>query len=298
MVNKFIYFPKKGILTGLIFCCCLVIIPFTSLRLQTAPSVAVEPILFVPPAEFLNNIKGGFKNSLADVYYIKGILAITDEFKSRKQRIHWIQELFKAALLLDPDLLQAYFFAGAAIVNSKEELKKGNEFLSFGLNNSPGYWQIPHWIGFNHYLIGDYLKAAEFYRRASEFPQSPNYLKSNQPMLYYRAGEAQLGLMYLESLLQSVNDPQQLKWLKLKIDWLKGIVVLQDGVEKFRDHKQRLPKNLEELISEGFILEIPKDPFGQGYYLAADSGKVKSSFGSGSKPDEAKADIGCSKCKK
>ena len=84
----------------------------------------------MPPVEYLKNIKGGFKNSLADAYYIKGVLAITDEFESRKQRIGWIQEVFKAAVLLDPDLLQAYFFAGAAIVNSKEELKKGNEFLA------------------------------------------------------------------------------------------------------------------------------------------------------------------------
>ena len=130
MVNKLIYFPKKGILTGLIFCCCLVIIPLTSLHLQTVPSLAVEQIFFMPPVEYLKNIKGGFKNSLADAYYIKGVLAITDEFESRKQRIGWIQEVFKAAVLLDPDLLQAYFFAGAAIVNSKEELKKGNEFLA------------------------------------------------------------------------------------------------------------------------------------------------------------------------
>ncbi|MCF7907600.1 MAG: hypothetical protein K9L86_01825 [Candidatus Omnitrophica bacterium] len=303
MANKLIHFSQKGILTCLLFSFCLVAIPFLSSSLQTATPAIEERILFVPPAEFLRSIKGGFKNIIADTYYIRGVLAISDEFKSRKERIKWVQEVFKAAVLLDPDMLQAYFFAGSAIVNSKEEIKQGNEFLKFGLTQSPSYWQIPYWIGFNYYLLDDYLSAAEFYRKASLFPEAPNYLKSNQPMLYYRAGEVRLGLMYLEGLLESVSDPDQLKWLKLKIEWLKNMVVLQDKVEQFKDRYQRLPNNLAELVDRNFISEIPNDPFGGGYYLGTESGKIRSRFGKRVEADTKETDPiepkkSCSSCKK
>ncbi len=288
MVNKLIYLQEKGILTFLTFVFCLAVIPFLSLRLQALPPLTAERILIVAPDEYLKNIKGGFRNLLADAYYIRGVLAITDEFESRQERIDWIQAVFKASVLLDPDMLQAYFFAGSAIVNSKAELKKGNQFLEEGLVVSPGYWQIPYWIGFNHYLLGDYLKAAEYYRRASKLEGAPNYLKSNQPMLYYRAGEPRLGLMYLEGLLRSVNDPDQLKWLKLKIEWLKNIVILQDAVEQFRQSHKRLPAGLEELLEKGLIAEIPEDPFGSGYYLGTESGKIRSYMGGGPKPESLK----------
>ena len=303
MVNKLAHFSEKGILKFLVFLACLLIIPFLSLRLQTDTALLGERLLFVPPQEYLSNIRGGFRNLLADVYYIKGVLAVTDEFNSRQERISWTQQVFKAAVLLDKDMLQAYFFAGSAIVNSKEELKQGNEFLILGLTNSPAYWQIPYWIGFNYYLIGDSLKAAEFYRLASQRPGAPNFLKSNQAMLFYKAGEPRMGLMYLEGLLESVSDPEQLKWVKLKIEWLKNMIVLQDAVESFKDRYNRLPQDLEELISRRLISSVPKDPFGGGYYLDDQSGKIKSSFGMPTKvkttPEKpAESGEGCSKCKK
>ncbi len=279
MVNKFIHFREKGILNLLIFLACFSLIPFLSLRLQINSAITEERLLFVPPYEYLRNIQGGIKNLLADVYYIKGVLGVTDEFRNREERLPWIQEVFKAAVLLDKDMLQAYFFAGSAIVNTKDELKQGNEFLLFGLVNSPTYWQIPYWLGFNYYLLGDNLKAAEFYALASKRPGAPGFLKSNQVMLYYRAGEPRLGLLYLEGLLESVKDPQQLKWVKLKIEWLKNMITLQDAVESFKDHYGRLPQSLEELENKGIISDIPQDPFGSGYYLDSESGKIKSRFG-------------------
>src|SRR3989338_1285925 len=133
MVNKFIHFQEKGILSLSLFLACLFTIPFLSLRLESRPVLTEERLLFIPPYEYLRNIQGGFKNLLADAYYIKGVLAVTDEFRSRAERISWIQEVFKATVLLDKDMLKAYFFAGSAIVNTKEELRQGNEFLIFGL---------------------------------------------------------------------------------------------------------------------------------------------------------------------
>ncbi|MDD3296533.1 MAG: hypothetical protein PHU64_04140 [Candidatus Omnitrophica bacterium] len=302
MADKPFCLSKERVLIGLLIPCCLAALVFTSRRLEHFSFSYEKYTYFVPNTKYLELIQGGFRQVLADAYYIKGILAITDNFPSYSDKVYWVQKNFEAAITLNPELLQAYFFGGVVMTQDKESLSTGIKFLESGLRLNPLKWEIPYWIGFNYYQLGDYLSAAQFYQQASILPGAPNYLKSNQPMLYYRAGKAGMGLLYLKGLEASVTDPQQLDWIKLKIEWLSNIVMLEEKVREFSKNYGRLPKDLNELAEEGLIELIPKDPFGGGYYLDAKSGKIMSSFSQGAeagrnKPNEAEPAKGCSSCK-
>jgi tetratricopeptide (TPR) repeat protein len=280
MGNKLIYFWPKRILIFAVFAVCLVSLPFFSSRLNQISSKAdQEPLLFIPPENYLANLSGGFKYILSDAYYIQGILTLSDKFDTRLARLSWVQEHFKAAVLIDPEMLQAYFFGGIVLARNQETGQKAIEFLKRGLEISPGKWEIPYWIGFNYYQLGEYLEAVKFYKKASGLPGAPNYLRSNQPMFYYKAGESEQGVFYLEGLKETIKDSRQLKWVELKIEWLKNIVSLERGVEGFKERYGRAPKSLKILVDKGLIDMIPDDPFGRGYYLDKESGRVKSRFG-------------------
>lgn len=140
------------------------------------------------------------------MFYIRGILDISGEFDSPAIRIERVQSDFSAALSLDPKLVQGYFFASIVLGHDRESIAKAIDFLEKhkGLNNSE--WRIPYWLGFSYYELGNYRKAVDNYREASLLPRAPDFLKSNPVMLYYKAGKADLGVVYLRGLLDSLKE--------------------------------------------------------------------------------------------
>ncbi len=303
MDNKSAYFTAKGILASpgfqpkmyfLAAAVCLGLVVGFSSRLQRDFGLEKQKILYTPPPEALRLFSGSFRSFLADMFYIRGILGITDEFNDPARKISWVQDNFAAALSLDSRLVQGYFFAAIVLGRDKESIAKGIAFLEEhrGLNNSE--WRIPYWLGFNYYQLGDYLQAARYYQEASGLPGAPEFLKSNPAVFYYRAGKAELGVKYLRGLLNSLKEKRQAKWLKLKLTWLENIVILEKKVEEFQSRFGHLPENLEELTARGLIPELPQDFFGQGYYLDRESGRVKSRFGQ--TVNHSYPDSSCSGC--
>ncbi len=303
MADKSLHFSKKGILGVGLFLLCAILIPELSFTLRKYAPADDYKFRSVPAPKYLQLMRGGFKSLLADFYYIRGILDLSESFNDYSQRVDWLLDNFRAAVYLDPQLIQAYFFGGMVVVREKKEIKKGIAFLEEGLTLSPWSWEIPYWIGFDYYQLGDYLKAIEYYKKAGKFAEAPNFLKSNPAMLYYKAGKAGLGIMYLEGLLESIKDEKQFEWIELKLNWLKGIVILEQGIGRYQKQYGRLPKNIKEMVSAGIINQVPVDPFGQGYYLDPESGEIKSRFGPSEAdlqknptppPDKSPS---CSKCK-
>lgn len=286
MGDKSVCISKKGVLTrsmpnalGLMFFICLVSLPCISFHLQKVFSFKKKGIFVVPQArKYLDLISPGLKSIFADVFYVKGVLAVTDRFDDPRQSTAWVQDNFGAAISLDPKFTEGYFFGGIVVADNKEGTKKGIEFLEKYRYLNPSDWRILYWTGFNYYQLEDYITAANLYHQASEMPGAPPFLKSNQAMFYYRADKADLGVMYLEGLLNSVKDPHQLEWIKTKLEWLKNIIFLKKKAEEFETIYGKLPDSLDDLVKEGVILEVPSDPFGKGYYWDKETDRVKSKF--------------------
>jgi len=101
-------------------------------------------------------------------------------------------------------------------------------------------------------------------------------------MFYYKAGKAEMGLVYLESLAQTITDERLMELFKKKIDWLKNIVFLEGKTRKFKELYGFWPKDLNELVQKGLIEKVPDDPFGRGYQLdknwEKNPGKIRSVF--------------------
>ncbi|MBU4305094.1 MAG: hypothetical protein KJ893_05700 [Candidatus Omnitrophica bacterium] len=279
MGNKYIYIWKKRILTPFVFIACVILL-FSFARSFDGHLTACRGTdVFISPLSYVGYIEGGFKGFCADVFYIKGVLSITDELKDKAVRLRRIQDNFAAALLLDNRLIQAYFFAGIVCGRTQNDLEQAIVFLKKYRVLNPLEWKIPYWIGFNYLQMGDYLSALQWYETAAALPGAPAFLKSNQAMLYYKAGIVSPGIVYLEGLLKTVKDEKQLEWITLKLTWLKNIVFLEQKAAEFKETTGRYPQQLAELVEKGLIPAVPEDPFGSGYYFEKGSGRVKSRLG-------------------
>ncbi|OQX54099.1 MAG: hypothetical protein B5M48_01710 [Candidatus Omnitrophica bacterium 4484_213] len=272
-------FSKKGTVFSIILGICIFSVVSLSFYLRKAFLLPKKKFLYTPPPKYVELISGSFKGFFADLFYIRGVLALAERMENTSLWVDWVQENFRAAVYLDPDLIQAYFFAGVVVTKDAQSIQRGIEFLRQGLTLNPKSWQIPYWLGFNYYQLGDYFKAIRCYQIASQLQDAPAFLKSNLPMLYYRAGRPDIGILYLRGLLQSVKDKKQLEWIKTKLIWLQNLVFLEQKVDEFRKAFGFPPKTLEDLVNYKLIPRIPEDTFGGGYYLNKETKRVESKFG-------------------
>jgi tetratricopeptide (TPR) repeat protein len=234
---------------------------------------------YVPPYAYLDIMSGNFRPLVAQMFLIRGIMSIAEK---DPQSFDFILDNLKLAAQLDPKLTYAYIVAGIIAPRNGQELRRATIFMKQGMENAPDDWRLPFWIGFNYMQMGDNLKAAEYYRRASTLPRAPNYVKSMTAFYYYQADKSDMALVYLESVRNYIKNSHTLQNIDLKITWLQNIVFLEEKVKAFRQASGRWPDDLDELVKAGLIDKIPHDTFGKGYELdknqAKYPGRVKSRF--------------------
>lgn len=274
--------PEVNFLVNSGLVCAFLFVIIGSVFLDKAVFLKKERSYYVPPLNYLLFISATHKHLFADMFFIRGVLDLSEEFPPGFDRLGYLLKNFEIATTLDPKLTRGYFFAGIVSPVKKEQIPQCIQFLKQGIKRDPDSWQIPFWIGFNYFQIGNYGQTIEYYQTAASLAGAPGYLKTNLAFYYYQAGYPQLGLLYFESLLDSVKDKRITRMIEQKIKWLKDIVFLEGKVKEFKQKYGRWPKDLEELVSKRLIEKIPDDPFGKGYYLSEEwykePAKVKSRF--------------------
>ncbi len=275
MVDNSISISKKRRLIILLVLAAVAVAGFSFCLSTIAPQASASGY-FLLPAGYFRLLPGSLQSCVADFFYIRGILALSGIDEDPAEKLSFIQELFARALVLDPSLSESYFFAGLAVGDDESSLRRGIEFISRYRYLNARDWRLLYWIGFNHYLLGEHLEAAGYYRQASLLPGAPSFLKSNQAMLFYQAGKPEMGVRYLEGLQYATRDLRQKKWIKIKLAWLKDIVFLEGKTAEFKRRLGRPPRDLKELGEQGVVGGLPEPSVVQGYYYVREQDRVKS----------------------
>jgi len=261
------------------FLCLLFLFLSVGFSLYLSKSVSLEKrkVYFLPQAKYLKAISGSHKHLAASLFFVKGVLDISEKIP---QRIDYLLDVFRTSVKLDPRLVGAYVIGGVVVPKTKQDIVLAIDFLKEGMELNPKEWRIPFWIGFNNLELSIYPKVIEYYQLASELPDSPRYLKSNLAYYYYKSDKPKEGLLYLQTLKESLEDERLIKSIEQKITWLENIAYLEAKVKVYKDTYQSWPDSLDDLVRVGLISEIPEDPFGGGYELGKDwyrgQGRVKS----------------------
>lgn len=242
----------------------------TENRTKAGPA---QNFYFIPSLKYISLAGATHKTFLGYLFFIRGILDLNQPFPASINRMDYLLANFKAAGTLEPELTRAFFFGGVVAVRNRQDAFKAIAFLQEGSQQRPKDWKFPFWIGLNYLQLGDYSRANEYYRKAAQLPGSPGYLKTNSVFFYYKTGEVDQGIAYLQSLILSLDDKRLIELIKFKLDWLKQLAELEEKVKEYYKLYGKYPRDLEELKNKKLILEIPADSFGQGFYLekSADS---------------------------
>lgn len=263
----------------LVVCYVAIIVPFSSLLVHRP----LEVRLGVPPdARLLKSVTADQRYAVADwlivrvLFYFGTLMEQDRRVVSPKPEYYNMFKTLETALKLDPYNMDAYYFMQAAFTWEIGRANDVNRVLAYGMKHRVWDYQLPFYAGFNAaYFLKDYKAAALYMRRAAELSGEPLFINL-AARYFYEAGENELGLIFLDSMMKGVRDPGVKKVFALRKAALEAVRKIQQVIADYRlANGGKIPDNIDELVATGFLDKVPVDPYGGTFYLDQD-GKVRS----------------------
>lgn len=251
--------------------CAAGLMQLTHRRLRDVPMPQSHQLLeTLPSTQALHFLSMGYKSLVADYYWLRAINEYGDILK---HDYHYpnVAPLMERCLSLDPYFRTGYVFAGTALTTQGMDPAISNQLLEQGMLYRREEWRIPFLLGFNnYYFFHDYVKAARFFAKAATLSDVPDYVGPLATRLAVEAGEPAVGLQLVDSILESVHDPQTLKvyqerrkllQLEIELRWLA------EALDRYQNTMGKKARELPDLVAAGLLQNIPTDPLGGTYFI-------------------------------
>lgn len=241
---------------------------------------AVVQLGFWPSAEILRFAGGDQKQLLAELAVCKVLFYYGTMVEKWKQQIiippefYTMYRTLETATRLDPYNADSYYFAQAAFTWEVGRAAEVNHLLEYGMRYRAEDWTLPFFVGFNSaYFLKDYEKGAKYLQRAAEL-SGQAYLANLSSRYFFEAGRSEMGIAFLRSMEAQTKDQRERDIYALRRTALEASFFIEQAVALYRDRYGKIPANLLDLVKDGLLAELPKDPYGGVFYLDS-AGKVR-----------------------
>lgn len=236
-----------------------------------------EDMKYLPSGQFLKGAALAYDELFADYLWIKTIVYFGDHFETDKS-YKWLYHLLDIISTLDPYFEYVYEFGGVALAYWTNDISHSINILKKGLVIVPKtherYWTIPFFLGFDYmYYKKDFAAAARYLEEATKYPGHPRYLPLLVARLYSNARDPEIAIKFLQEIYRSTKNEEAKKNLLKRIKEIiveRDILIIEDARDQYHKKTGSSPSNLEELVSSGFLKEIPREPFGGKYFIKED----------------------------
>jgi hypothetical protein len=193
-----------------------------------------------------------------------------------------LYQLLDLTTSLDPRFDIAYRFGAVFLAegypNGPGRPDLAIRFLEKGLRERPDKWQYMQDIGFVRYWYErDYQGAAQWFRKASEVPGAPIWLKPLAATTLAQGGDRRSSRVMWLTILQSAD----VDWLKqqaerrlTQLHALDDIDELQRIIDTYSQRTGTPPLDWMTLVRARVLRGVPADPTGVPYELTTD-GRVQ-----------------------
>lgn len=235
------------------------------------------PAGYVLPSKFSRMLALGHKGLLADFLFLK-VSTFYGERHLNKTDLSDDDWAYLASALdvitdLDPHFSDPYIL-GQAILGWEGMVSEAIHLLEKGHKYRYWDWRMPYYIGFNYfYFMEEYGRAAEYMMEAARHSDSHAFLKPLAARLSYYAGKSQTGVLFLKEMIAESQSPNIQAALKVRLQALEGAAYLENLIEKFIAERGVAPENIEDLLSAGYLDELPVEPYG-GRWIILKTGRV------------------------
>ncbi len=242
----------------------------------------VDTPLYLPEARYVKLVSFGFNYFASDVLWFQTINYFGKHYEGDKD-YRWLYHMCDLVTELDGKKKYAYEFCGTLLSWEAKDAESSNRILSKAIEQLPEEWRYQYLRGFNHwYFLENRELAKEDLQRAAKLPGAPPFVASIASRLIGDKDSLDTAIMFLKDLIDNTNDEHAKKSLKNKLKRAKlskYLNYLQEKVDQFEMKYQRKLTDLNELVSSGFIEEIPKEPFKGSFLLDEETHRVVTSSG-------------------
>ena len=267
------YWPAPGLFLAIVLY-ALVVPGMWEQREQARSEI---PAGYIIPSKFSRILALGHQGILSDYLFLKtatfvggrsgaGQIMTADDWDYVVASLDVITDLdpyFKDPYLLGTGLLT---WDAQRYEDAVELLKKGMEYRDWD-------WELPFYAGFNYfYFLNDYENGGYYLMRAAEIPGSPGLLTTLAARITYYAGQSRTALAFLRQMLSETQSDALRRRLALRLTALENAVTIEEAMEQFKQREGRVP-DFSELVSAGYLDELPADPYG-GEWILMPNGRV------------------------
>lgn len=243
---------------------------------RTRPAERFEQMLYVQSPAVLTRLALSYDAVLADIYWIRTIQYYggTRLSDAPVKTYDLLYPLLDLTTSLDPRFSIAYRF-GAFFLSEPAPGGAGRPDLAIRLlekamRANPHRWEYPHDIGFVHYRLGDYRRAAAWFQRAADVPGSAEWLEPLAAVTLARGGERSTSRLLWQQILATADQ----EWLRRaaefrlqQLDALDQIDQLHRITRLYEARTGGPPPSWAALIQAGLLRSVPRDPTGIPYEL-------------------------------
>jgi hypothetical protein len=253
-------------------------------RFAPKPAVDRPDLLYVRSPEVARRAVPGYQGLAADVYWIRALQHFGQEHLSPPSHVRTyalLYPLLDLTTTLDPYFSIAYRF-GAIFLGEPYPGGPGRPDLAVallqkGLAAQPAKWQYMQDLGFVYYWhLRDYQTAASWFRRASQVPGAPSWLRPLEAVTLAQGGHRSASRTLWQQLAQSeepwLRDSATLRLAQL--DAMDTIDALHAPVEAFRRQHPGQPVTWQALAAARLLPGVPLDSSGTPFVLDPATGYI------------------------
>ncbi len=239
----------------------------------------LQRFMFLPQAEVLKILSLGYHSVVADFLWLQTI-QVMGEKKVTEEAGYWMYRALDTVTTLDPQFVRAYEAGGLALCTLVVLPDQSNALLEKGMKHNPEVWQLPFYLGINYYFeIGDDKKAGDYIARAARLPGAPDHLAGLAARLYVSAKAPQNAVELLASLYERTPEGETRHVLEQRLKQAivaRDTQILSEAIGRYRDRFLSWPHQLEDLVIQGILTALPRDPSGEHYLYDPSSQMVTS----------------------
>lgn len=213
----------------------------------------------------------GAEGLLADWYwmrslqYVGGKLAkANDDFinledlTSLNPRL--LYPMLDSATDLDPKMMAAYTY-GATVLPAIDP-KQAIALTEKAIANDPGNWRMYHYLGYIHWRLKDYVKAAEVYDQGSQIPGAPPFMRMMSASMLTHGGSREIARAMYKQMYDEAQDQQtknNAEYRLNEIDSLNEQDSMNAVLKNLSESSGRCPASLTELVPHLRSVRLPND---------------------------------------
>ena len=240
----------------------------------------LQQLTYLPSGDYLRMASLGYRELAADLLWLQAIQVIGEQ-KLSEEEGHWLYDAVDRITTLDPKFVRAYEAGSHALCILVVMPEKSNRLLEKGMQHNPQEWKLPFLLGINYYFeLGDDEKAAEAMAKAARLPGAPEGIARLAAKLFVSAKSPQQAVELLAKVYEETSDENIRKTLEIRLKESlveRDIQILEQAISRYQASHSRPPEQLENLVEQGLLRELPKEPFGGHYLYEPSTGAVRSS---------------------